>query len=365
MDIQEEREGGIRKSCSDFRHCWNHRSDLHKIPDDDHLQPPQPPPYCAAVISAIVGTIASFPISLTSEENVEVRCNSTWLWISLTTKSQCTHKHLTMKSVKFDGKGYFRHNRKRGGSFKMAATTDDALDSILSDFDEIQNDFSGGIVKIQSLQSSCKSEIKKREALEFTANALKSENERVMKLYTESINKLAKQLERRNQNRSLKEELKRVYDEHNRKENEFRNTMSLVKYEYENKIKELEVQMTDCIAQKTANESTINQLHQELAAHRNHVEALAKRLDRVHSDVEMTYQYEIQDLKDCLMMEQEEKNGLNRKLQILISRTKLGEAENKQDLSSNRHVETLKQKVMKLRKENELLKRQLLESKEE
>lgn len=28
-------------------------------------------------------------------------------------------------------------------------------------------------------------------------------------------------------------------------------------------------------------------------------------------------QNEIQDLKDCLMMEQEEKNGLNRKLQSL------------------------------------------------
>ncbi|KAL4566077.1 hypothetical protein LXL04_030187 [Taraxacum kok-saghyz] len=53
------------------------------------------------------------------------------------------------------------------------------------------------------------------------------------------------------------------------------------------------------------------------------------------------------------------------KMPLLISRTKLGEAENKQDFSSNRHVETLKQKVMKLRKENELLKRQLLESKED
>lgn len=48
---------------------------------------------------------------------------------------------------------------------------------------------------------------------------------------------------------------------------------------------------------------------------------------------------------------------------VLISRTKL--AENKQDLSSNRHVETLKQKIMKLRKENEVLKRQLMDSNED
>ncbi|PWA33975.1 hypothetical protein CTI12_AA618670 [Artemisia annua] len=69
------------------------------------------------------------------------------------------------------------------------------------------------------------------------------------------------------------------------------------------------------------------------------------------------------------MMEQEEKNELNRKLQnlekeLLISKTKLA-AENKQDLSSNRNVENLKQKVMKLRKENEVLKRRLLDSKDE
>ncbi|KAJ0800435.1 hypothetical protein HanPI659440_Chr03g0103001 [Helianthus annuus] len=148
---------------------------------------------------------------------------------------------------------------------------------------------------------------------------------------------------------------------------EFINAINQLKHDYENRIKGLEVQIKDNLAQKKANETTINQLHQDLAAHRNHVEALAKRLDQVHSDVEITYQYEIQDLKDCLMMEQEEKNDLNRKLQslekeLLISRTKL--AENKQDLSSSRHVETLKQKVMKLRKENEVLKRRLADSKE-
>ncbi|XP_071729686.1 protein At-4/1-like [Rutidosis leptorrhynchoides] len=250
----------------------------------------------------------------------------------------------------------------------MAATSDEALQSLLTDFDQILHDSSEAIVTIQTLQSNIRSEIKKRQVLEFTVNTLKSENERVMKLYTESINKLANQLEHRNNYRILKEEPKRVNDEQARKENEFRNAMNLLKRDYDNRIKELEVQIKDSIAQKTANESTINQLQQDLTAHRNHVEALAKRLDRVHSDVEMKYQYEIQDLKDCLMMEQEEKNGLDKKLQslekeLLISRSKL--AENKQDFSSNRHVETLKQKVMKLRKENEVLKRQLLDSQED
>nr|XP_043629616.1 protein At-4/1 [Erigeron canadensis] len=244
----------------------------------------------------------------------------------------------------------------------------EALDSILSDFDDIHNDFVEGMARIKSLESKYNSEIKKREALQFTVDTLKSENERLMKLYTDAINKLANQLESRNNCRTLKTELKRMSDDHTRKEDEFRNAMSQLKYDSENRIKELEVQMKDSLAQKMANESTIFQLQQDLSAHRNHVDALAKRLDRVHSDAEMKYQYEIQDLKDCLMMEQEEKNGLNRKLQslekeLLISKTK--SAENKQDLSSNRHVETLKQKVMKLRKENEVLRRQLLDSKDD
>ena len=42
---------------------------------------------------------------------------------------------------------------------------------------------------------------------------------------------------------------------------------------------------------------------------------------------------------------------------VLVSKAKLGEQQH--DLTSSRNVETLKQKIMKLRKENEVLKRQL------
>ncbi|VFR02840.1 unnamed protein product [Cuscuta campestris] len=67
-------------------------------------------------------------------------------------------------------------------------------------------------------------------------------------------------------------------------------------------------------------------------------------------------------LKDCLLVEQEEKAELSKKLQDLekeltVSRTKL--VESRQDLTSNRNVDALKQKIMKLRKENEVLKRQI------
>ena len=40
------------------------------------------------------------------------------------------------------------------------------------------------------------------------------------------------------------------------------------------------------LLEKATNEATINLLRQDLTAHKTHVQTLAKRLDRVHFDVE-------------------------------------------------------------------------------
>ncbi|MBA0764575.1 hypothetical protein Gotri_013915, partial [Gossypium trilobum] len=119
------------------------------------------------------------------------------------------------------------------------------------------------------------------------------------------------------------------------------------------------------LLEKETNEATIIQLRKDLATHKSHAQVLSKKLDQLQSDEESKYLLEIWDLKDCLLIEQEEKNELTKKLQeaekeckfviVLISRTKLGEQQ--QDSASNQQVETLKLKIMKLRKENEILKR--------
>lgn len=242
----------------------------------------------------------------------------------------------------------------------MAANEE--FDSILSDFDQIYDDCKKRAEEIQSLQSDCNVEVKKREALQFSLISLKSENERLAKIYTECLNKMVDQVERDCNFKRLKEEVNRLRDESARKENEHMNTIELLKKEYAAQITDMETQIRSCLIQKTSNEATIVQLHQDLAAHRKHIEALSTRLERVHLDVELKYQNENQDLRDCLSIEQEEKNELNRRLQdiekeLLVSKTKLGEQQ--QDLTSSRNVETLKQKIMRLRKENEVLKRQL------
>ncbi|XP_052198536.1 protein At-4/1 isoform X4 [Diospyros lotus] len=250
----------------------------------------------------------------------------------------------------------------------MAATSDEEMDSLLSSFDQIYHDVKTGINHIQSLQSNCDAQVKKREALLVTACSLKADNERLTKLYTESINKLADQLECRTYCQRLKEELERVRDEYLKKENKYRNSVESLKQDCAAKIKEFETKMKGFLIQKAADEATIRQLNEDLSAHKIHLECLTSKLGLVEFDVESRYHYEVQGLKDCLLIEQEEKNELNKKLQnfekeLLISRTKL--AEHQRDLTLNRQVEALKQKIMKLRKENEVLKRQLRGLKED
>ncbi|KAK6235824.1 hypothetical protein QUC31_019562 [Theobroma cacao] len=244
----------------------------------------------------------------------------------------------------------------------MAGTSDTYTDSLLSGFDQIYNDFKRGIQEIQFLKSNWNAEIKRREALEITCHSLKQDNARLTKLYTESLRNLAEQLENHTKCQRFKEELLRRNDEYHAKEEEYKKAMELLKRDCVKKIGDLEAKVRGLLLEKATNEATTNHLRKDLATQRGHAQVLSKRLDQLHSDEESKYLPEILDLKDCLLIEQEEKNDLNKKLQemekeLLISRTKL--AEQQQDSASSRQVETLKLKIMKLRKENEILKRKL------
>ncbi|XP_044471414.1 protein At-4/1 isoform X2 [Mangifera indica] len=199
---------------------------------------------------------------------------------------------------------------------EMTATTD-PMESLLSNFDQIYEDFKSSIAEIKLLRSNCNGEIKKREALEITCHSLKQENERLTKLYTVSLNNLADQLEYHSKCQIMKEEHKKVNNEHRTKEDELRRAIDSLKEDYSKKIKDLESQISGLLLEKATNEATLDHLRQDLVAHKTHMQTLATRLDQVHFDVESKYNLEIQDLKDCLLLEQEEKNELNKKLQDL------------------------------------------------
>ncbi|KAJ0263262.1 Protein At-4/1 [Hirschfeldia incana] len=247
----------------------------------------------------------------------------------------------------------------------MAATSDEQMSSLLSNFDQIYEDFRSGMNEMSVFRSRSNVETSRREALEISNKTLKEENERLKKLHTESLNSFADQLEHRTKCHGLKEELKRVNDENRSKEHEHRNALESLIQKHVAKVEELENKIRSLLVEKATNEMVIDRLRQDLSANKSHIQAMSRKLDRVYSEVESKYEVEVQDLKDCLLMEQEEKIDISNKLQslqkeLVISRTTV--AEKQRDTTSYRQVETLKQKLMKLRKENEILKRKLSSS---
>ncbi|TKY72773.1 At-4/1 protein [Spatholobus suberectus] len=169
---------------------------------------------------------------------------------------------------------------------KMAATSDEEMDSLLSAFDQIYEDAKSGISEMQLLQSNYNAELKMRESLQVACDALKRENDRLAKLYAKSLKNLPDQLDYRTKCLNLKEELKRANNEVLLKEDGHRKDMELLKREYEQKFACLEAQVKESLHEKATNEATISELHGDLAAHKSHMQVLAMRLDQIHVEVE-------------------------------------------------------------------------------
>ncbi|KAL9688367.1 hypothetical protein QQ045_032788 [Rhodiola kirilowii] len=263
----------------------------------------------------------------------------------------------------------------------MAATCVGEMESLLDSFDHIYEDAVNAAQEIQHLKSSYSTQLNKCDALQVACHSLKSDNERLTKLYTGFVGNLCDQVCRsfyhiifsalnihshvpqidyRSKYESLQVQLKKVSEECLKKNNEGNNAIQLIEQGYRERIENLETQLRSLTTQKGKNEELIDHLRRDLASQKSHINAMANNMENLHHSLELKYQQEVQDLKDCLFVEQEEKNELDRKLQdlekeLLLSRMKI--AEQQRDLNSNRNSEALKEKIMKLRKENEILKR--------
>ncbi|KAK4785567.1 hypothetical protein SAY86_002256 [Trapa natans] len=200
----------------------------------------------------------------------------------------------------------------------MAASSDREMEMLLNSFDQIYQEFKSGIEEIQLLKSNCQAETKRREALEISCVSLQQDNERLTKLYTNSMNNLADQLEQHLKCQRLEEEIKRVTSERMDFENDHRKTLEMLKQDYAAKFGEFEAQLRCLECEKQSDKATINHLSRELTTHRRHIESLTCRLEQAQFDLNSkSGQAEIQDLRDCLLLEQEEKNGLHKKLKDL------------------------------------------------
>ncbi|KMT18303.1 hypothetical protein BVRB_2g024640 [Beta vulgaris subsp. vulgaris] len=237
----------------------------------------------------------------------------------------------------------------------MAATSDEQMENLLSLADQISDEFENGIHEIETLKSNINAEISHRQALELNISTLRRENERLKNLHLETLNNLLLQLQQRGNSHSLTEKLQKLTRETSRKAEDHRIAMESLKRNHDDKIRDLEAQIRVNLSQKAADEATIYQLHHELISVRNRLK-----------DVEEKYRGEIEDLRDCIFAEQEEKKELSKKVkdlekELLVSKAKTVD---QHFSSSDKQLDMLKQKMMKLRKENEVLKRQMLAFKE-
>jgi len=239
------------------------------------------------------------------------------------------------------------------------------LKSLLQNFHRVSQGYKDALMEVQALRVNCNTEFKRREALESHITDLKKDNERLRRLYTETLFKFTNQVKFHAEAQSLKEELEKANSRLISMEEEHKREAEQLKHSSEMNSNDLENKLSHALVQQARDEAAMKQLKSELSAHKAHIDMLGSRLEQVTADVHSQYKNEIQDLRDVISVEQEEKKDMHRKLQNAENElriTRMKQAEQQRDSVSVQHVETLKQKVMKLRKENESLKRRLASS---
>ncbi|OEL34656.1 Protein At-4/1 [Dichanthelium oligosanthes] len=246
-----------------------------------------------------------------------------------------------------------------------ASAGDEELESLLRNFHRVSQGYKDALMEVQALRVNYSAESKKREALQSHITDLKRDNERLRRLYTETLFKFTNQVKFHVEAQSLKEELEKANSRLLSMKEEHKREVEQLKHNNEMDSNALENELSHALVQQATDETATKELKLELSAHKAHIDMLSSRLEQVTADVHLQYKNEIQDLRDVIAVEQEEKKDMHRKLQNAENElriTRMKQAEQQRDSISVQHVETLKQKVMKLRKENESLKRRLASS---
>ncbi|KAJ3696250.1 hypothetical protein LUZ60_001627 [Juncus effusus] len=247
----------------------------------------------------------------------------------------------------------------------MASASDEEMESLLHNFDQIYHGYKDALMELKSLKLKYSSERMRCEAVQTACNDLKTENERMKRKYTETLFKFTNQMKYHTEYHNLREELEKSNNKFLALEEEHKRNIEKLQQEYNAKLLDFENQLCSAIGQRDSNEDIIRQLKLELASHETHIGILNTKLENVTADVDAQYQNEMQELRSLVMIEREEKKEMQTKLQNAENELKMmrsKQAEQQRDAISVHHVESLKQKIMKLRKENESLKRKLLVS---
>ncbi|XP_042409688.1 protein At-4/1-like isoform X1 [Zingiber officinale] len=189
-----------------------------------------------------------------------------------------------------------------------------------------------------------------------------TENEKLRRSHHESWSKFVDEMTYHAKCQRLTEEIREANIKLLSLGAEHEKMIDMVKQECNQKIHDLEKQVSCSLDKQASDQVLINQFQRELVTHETHIDILTGNLEMVTSDLQSKYDAEILELKSQLLAEQNVKNDLQVKLQNTeneLQIMKQKQEKQQRDSISLHHVETLKQKIMRLRKENESLKRQV------
>uniref|UniRef100_A0A453NBJ2 Uncharacterized protein n=1 Tax=Aegilops tauschii subsp. strangulata TaxID=200361 RepID=A0A453NBJ2_AEGTS len=160
-------------------------------------------------------------------------------------------------------------------------------ESLLRNFHRFSQGYKDALAEAQALRVSCSSESKKREALESHITDLKKDNERLRRLYTETLFKFTNQIKYHTEAQSLKEELGKANSRLLSMEEEHKREVEQLKHDNEMNCNALESKLSCALVQQAADEAAIKQLKLDLGAHKAHIDMLGSKLEQVTAEVHM------------------------------------------------------------------------------
>ncbi|XP_062224072.1 protein At-4/1-like isoform X3 [Phragmites australis] len=158
-----------------------------------------------------------------------------------------------------------------------AGAGDEELESLLRNFHRVSQGYKDALMEVQALRVNYSTESKKREVLESRITDLQRDNERLRRLYTETLFKFTNQVKFHAESQSLKEELEKANSRLLSMEEYHKKEIEQLKHSNEMNSNALESELSRALVQQATDEAAMKQLKLELSAHRAHIDMLSSR----------------------------------------------------------------------------------------
>ncbi|EFJ36696.1 hypothetical protein SELMODRAFT_437797 [Selaginella moellendorffii] len=250
------------------------------------------------------------------------------------------------------------HSQKHEG--RMLPPSEEDMEVLARDLAALEEEFRDAKSEAESLRALLAAETQCRQAAENLCASLEGDKARLMKSQEEFLAQTVQQLDYKSKFEVLWQEVNLRSEQDNAMQQEHERAVSTLQEKFQTMEAELNARISSLEKQLRSKESCVIQLEQEIAQLHDSMDILNQNHEERRKRDQTEFQREITALKLELQTAKQANHSLSEQLEkqqqnSLLEKTRL-EAQI-QDLSSNWQVGALKQKLMKLRKENEDLKR--------